>query len=73
VQIIALKIIQLGHRQWRSLTGHNAYLCISSGDGKKLSLLGFGSVRVLPKVRFGLVRVLCKHGKFKFGSGSVLV
>ena len=42
-------------------------------DGKEPSLLKFGSVQILPKVRFGSVRVLCKHGKFQFGSGSVLV
>jgi len=42
-------------------------------DGKEPSLLGFSLVRVLPKVRFGSVRVICKHGKFGFGSGSVLV
>jgi len=43
-------------------------------DGKEPSLLGFSFVRILPKVGFGSVRVLlCKHGKFGFGSGSVLV
>ena len=48
-------------------------LQVTLRDGKEPSLVGFGSVRVSPKVRFGSVRVLCKHGKFLFGSGSVLV
>jgi len=50
--------------------------CIVSGDGKKPSLLGFGSVRVLTKVRvrFGSsYSQVQKIGvRFGFGSFSVL-